>query len=216
VFIELVDSLRCLEPHDESWLVATIDRLDGRHIVEGSLGCPICRTVYPIRGGVLEMTVGRVVPHEPHDDVYGRMTTPSDDDVARCAALLGMEEPGGLYALGGAAGKVATALEQVAQGNLLLVSPTDDVVLAAGMSVVRAGGALPLAPGSLRGALLDASTATPAMLGQAQRALAAGGRLVAPAHASLPAGVRELARDAREWVAVNEGAVSAPVALRRR
>jgi hypothetical protein len=40
--------------------------------------------------------------------------------------------------------------------------------------------------------------------------------LVAPAHAPLPAGVRELARDEREWVAVKESAASAPVPLRRR
>ena len=216
MFIELVDSLRCPEPHDETWLVATIDRLDGRHIVEGSLGCPICRQVYPIRDGVVEMRRGETPPHPPHDDTYGRMTLPSDDDVSRCAALLGMAEPGGLYVLAGAAGKVTNGLEQVTEGKLLLVSPTDDVVLTSDMSVLRASGTLPVAACVVRGVLLDAASATELFLAQAERALVAGGRLVAPAHAPLPAGVRELARDEREWVAVKERAASAPVPLRRR
>lgn len=216
VFIELVDSLRCPEPHDQTWLVATIDRLDGRHIVEGSLGCPICRNVYPVRGGVVDMRRGTAGGLPPRDDAYGRMTSPSDEDVSRCAALLGMAEPAGLYVLAGAAGKVADALEQVTEGKLLLLSPTDDVAVASGQSVVRASGALPLAAGVARGVLLDEASATEGFLAQAERALAPGGRLVAPAHAPLPAGVRELARDEREWVAVKEGGASAPVPLRRR
>jgi hypothetical protein len=37
MFIELVDALRCPVPHEESWLVASADRMEARHIVDGTL-----------------------------------------------------------------------------------------------------------------------------------------------------------------------------------
>jgi len=52
MFIELVDSLRCLTPHEETWLVASVAEMSGRHIIDGRLGCPICRRSYPVREGV--------------------------------------------------------------------------------------------------------------------------------------------------------------------
>ena len=52
MFIELVDSLRCVNVHEDTWLVAAVARMDGRHIVDGTLGCPLCRREYPIRDGV--------------------------------------------------------------------------------------------------------------------------------------------------------------------
>jgi len=49
----------------------------------------------------------------------------------------------------------------------------------------------------------------------AVRALVAGARLVAPAGAAVPAGVRELARDEADWVGERDAAPSPPVPLRR-
>ena len=42
MFIELVDALRCPVAHAESWLVAAAIRMEARHIVDGTLGCPVC------------------------------------------------------------------------------------------------------------------------------------------------------------------------------
>ena len=36
MFIELVDSLRCVASHEETWLVASVSRMDGRHVVEAA------------------------------------------------------------------------------------------------------------------------------------------------------------------------------------
>jgi hypothetical protein len=216
VFIEIVDTLRCPVAHEDSWLVARIDRLEGRHIITGSLGCPICKSRYSIEHGVVDMTGGARQPQTGETDAFSTMMAPHEDDVARAAALLNLSEPGGTVVLAGAAGKLADALEQLTSANFLLISPTDDVPLAPPRSVVRAAGTLPIASGVLKGLLADAISASPTFLDAAQRALAPGGRLVAPAHAPVPVGVREIARDAREWVAVKTDAPSAIVPLQRR
>jgi hypothetical protein len=72
-----------------------------------------------------------------------------------------------------------------------------------------------MASGSVRGVALDIHHAESPWLADAVRVLRAGGRLVAPASAPLPAGTRELARDDREWVAVAEGTPATIIPLRR-
>ena len=42
MFIELTDHLRCPEDHDEQFWCLLPDRLDGRSVKEGQLGCPVC------------------------------------------------------------------------------------------------------------------------------------------------------------------------------
>lgn len=215
MFIELVDTLRCPRAHDETWLVARIDRLDGRHIVTGSLGCPICNAQYPIAGGILDMRdvdAAAILP----PDLVASVLPPNDDDVARAAALLGLSEPGGVVVLSGGAALLADRLEELTSVNLILVSPTSPVPRSPFRSIVLTSDRLPLATGAVKGVLADAATATPAFLNDAQRALSTGGRLVAPAHTPLPAGVDELARDAREWVAVKGASPSGMVSLGRR
>ena len=56
MFIELVDSLRCIVPHDDTWLVASVGRMDGRHVIDGTLGCPVCHRQFPIRDGAAWFT----------------------------------------------------------------------------------------------------------------------------------------------------------------
>ncbi len=229
MFIELVDTLRCPRAHEETWLVARIDRLDGRHIVAGSLGCPICRAQYPIAEGILDMrdagsagadseALGQAGPldDDTRSEAASVVGPPNDDDVARAAALLGLTEPGGVVVLSGDAGVLADRLEQLASVNLMLVQPTPHVSRSAYHSIVLTSGRLPLAAGAAKGVLVDSSTATPTFLDDAQRALSAGGRLIAPAGAPLPRDVQELARDEREWVAVKRERPSGMVTLARR
>ena len=40
--IDVAELLRCPVAHEDTWLVARVDRMAGRHIVDGALGCPIC------------------------------------------------------------------------------------------------------------------------------------------------------------------------------
>jgi uncharacterized protein YbaR (Trm112 family) len=201
VHIDLLETLRCPRPHEESWLVATFDRMVGRQVAEGTLGCPVCRATFPIVGGVArfddEAPPGRAVTEAP--------ATPSSsleggDDPLRLAALLALAEGGGLAVLSGSwAREAAGVAEIVPDVHLLLLDPVgwDRRVeeSAETISVVLAAGRLPIAPASARGVALDDRHAGSGMMDAAARALRAGGRLVAPVESALPEGVSELVRD---------------------
>jgi uncharacterized protein YbaR (Trm112 family) len=211
VFIELVSALRCPAPHEETWLVAASARMAGRRIVEGVLGCPVCHAEYAIRDGVAHFAEVA----GPPDDVPA---PPVDEaEVMRAAALLDLAAPGGLVILGGRWDAFATPLAELTDARFLLVNPVVRVPPSEQTSAVRAGDRLPVAPASARAVALDAATASDARLTSAVRVLRPAGRLVAPAACALPAGVTELARDDRHWVAerAHEAVVSVPIALRR-
>ena len=55
MFIELTDHLRCPADHDESFLVLLPDKMDGRSVRTGQLGCPVCGRTYAVMEGVLEL-----------------------------------------------------------------------------------------------------------------------------------------------------------------
>jgi hypothetical protein len=69
--IDLVDSLRCIAKHEDSWLVAGIEQMSGRHIVEGLLGCPICRAEYVVLDAVAYFGVPAHAPPAPVSDAAG-------------------------------------------------------------------------------------------------------------------------------------------------
>jgi hypothetical protein len=212
VFLELVDSLRCVRPHEDSWLIARADELVARHIVQGELGCPICEARYAVRDGVANFRgAERAFPSETSS------TAPQDASAAalRAAALLGLTEPGGLVVLAGEWSACADALHGLAEGvQLLALDPAPTLRSGGALSLALIPDALPLAAASARGIALDAAHATPSLLAAASRALAPGGRLIAPASARVPESLQELARDDEQWVAAApRSSVSAPVRI---
>jgi hypothetical protein len=212
MFIELVDVLRCLEPHEDTWLVASVTRWDGRHIVEGVLGCPACRREYVVSGGITWF----VDPSAARDG--GRLTTAAPtappDRVARAAALLGLTEGGGTILLGGDWVECAHALVELGAGQVVLVNAAPSSPSAQEVSSIVVGDRLPLAAGALRGVALGGEAATTALVAAAVRALRPRGRLVAPSSVAVPDGMTELARDDEDWVAERVGSVSPPVSIR--
>ena len=207
MFIEFVESLRCPAPHEESWLVAAAERMQGRIIVSGLLGCPVCGARYPIEDGVTYLGAAPSASRPPAGP-----PPPGDDEPLRAAALLALVEPGGTVALVGEWGRLRSGLRALADVHLLLVDPPFDARSEDGASVLRTAAALPLAAGSVRGIALDMPAARrPAVLAGAVEALRTRGRLVGPAAVALPAGVTELARDDREWVAERDAPARRPV-----
>src|SRR6185312_15233461 len=83
MFIPLVDVLRCVKPHDDTWLVASIERADERDIVTGMLGCPICFAEYPIREGVVFFAENAPTP---------AYVAPTEEDAMRLAAALDLTD----------------------------------------------------------------------------------------------------------------------------
>lgn len=208
MFVELIDHLRCLRPHEESWLVATADVTDERDIVEGMLGCPVCRAEYRIAGGIARFA-DPSTPTPP--------ATADETEAMRLAAFLGLAEPHGFVVLTGTLGAHAPLIHRLADVHLLLVNPPPGAPMGAGLSGLTAGDWLPLASGSAHAVGLDMS-ATAALVHSAIAALRSGGRLVAPASLALPAGATELARDGAVWVAQRDAAPSParPIPLRRK
>lgn len=196
MFIEIVDALRCPRPHADSWLVAAAVETRDRCLVRGTLGCPVCHTEYAIVDGVVDFAsddaaadvTDDVADHEPGDEAM------------RLAALLDLSTAGGTIAVGGTWDRALDPLLDLADVRAFVLEPVDRWIPREPLGAVR-GALLPIAPASLRGVALDLRTASSARLAAAVQGLRARGRLVAPAAAPLPDGVRELARDARHWVA---------------
>lgn len=213
MFIELVDSLRCVEPHEATWLVASVTRMDGRHIVDGTLGCPTCRREYPITGGVGVFDDAPASRERTAERGAAREADPGR--VLRAAALLGLSEGGGLVLLGGDWAACAPALAVLAPSHYVTVNAAAGLPEIEALSHLRVGSSLPFAAGSVRAVALDAGTATPALVASAAAVLRGSGRLVAPASVPVPNGITVLARDAEDWVGERASPPSLPITLRR-
>lgn len=205
MFTPLVDILRCPNSHDETWLVASIDRSEDRDIREGTLGCPVCLAEYPIREGVVRFAEGVSPPP----------ATQREDDAVRLAAALDLTDGRMTAVLQGVWGALAPIVRGMSPAQLLLVNPPLGIASGDGVSIVQATTA-PLARGSADAVAFDAS-ASEAMVESLVASLKGGGRMLGPAAASLPDGLTELVRDDDVWVAqLAPGSMSSPIKLKRR
>jgi len=200
MFIELVDMLRCPNRHEDSWLVLAADRTNGRDVMDGTLGCPICHAEYPIVAGVARFggpPVARTCP-------------PDASESLRLAALLDLTDARGYAILVGETGNHAPPMRHLTDAQLLLVDPPPDVEMGSGLSglTTSLASVLPLAAASARAIALD-DHVTPTLLDAALHVLAPGGRLLAPITLPLPTQTTELARDERNWLAERTGEAQA-------
>jgi hypothetical protein len=192
--IELTDHLRCLSDHAESFLVLLPDLMDGRRVLRGTLGCPVCGRVVPVEQGVAEFGAG------PPSD--GRTVLSAE----AISAFLGVSGPGGFLALAGGVTAVAAELAALLPGiALVLVNPpagTADSVMG---SVLRAG-RLPLKQGSMRGVVIgrDAAEAD-GWITDAIGAVLPGLRVVVEGGGPPPDGVELLAMVEGCWVGKKQG-----------
>ncbi|HEX8850336.1 MAG TPA: hypothetical protein VF761_12445 [Gemmatimonadaceae bacterium] len=196
---EIVDTLRCLGAHEESWLVAAADVTEDRHIMRGILGCPTCRARYPIEDGVADFTGGRPrhVAVEPDGPPL------EEGDALKLAAMLDLTEAGGYVLLLGRWARLASALREIVPVMVIVANAPPDVVMGAGVSGVHVGDRLPLAASSARGAAIDGGSA--ALAESAIAAVRSGGRIVGEASLEPPVDVELLARDERHWVGTRRG-----------
>jgi uncharacterized protein YbaR (Trm112 family) len=209
MFVEIVDALRCPRDHEESWLVLAAQHTEDRHVLEGTLGCPVCRAEYPIHRGIADFTDPATTTHAPSGAQH---TLPPADHLA---AMLSLGDALGFAVLTGAWGTRADELVQTIDAPpLLLVDPPAGVAMGRGLSGLRAGTKLPLATGAARAVATDATD--PARVAEAARVARVGGRIVAPAESQVPEGVRELVRDDTLWVGERQPLPSAPVSLHVR
>jgi uncharacterized protein YbaR (Trm112 family) len=209
VFTELIDTLRCPNPHEDSWLVATSSKTAARHIITGKLGCPVCRASFEIvEGEVLFAGAGGLQSSRALDH----------DAAFRLAAQLHLlEAPQPILLTGRWSAAVAPLRTIVSTVIMFVADATSVVTLDERVSTLRMPATgIPLATGSLRAIALDAAHASPAVIADAARVLRSAGRLVVPAATPLDAALwRTLATDAEVIVAERLAVASAPIALRR-
>ena len=207
MFIPLVDLLRCVRPHEETWLVASIERTEARDIVDGTLGCPICLAEYRVEDGVVYFDAE---VDEPPPAVA------SDDEAMRLAAALELTDARMVAVLHGEWGAHARLVGELSPAQLLLINPPGGAMSGDGVSILVAATA-PLAHGSVHAVAID-SIADEAMTRSLCMALRGEGRMFGRLATPIPTGLVELARDGEVWVARRppETVESAPVQLGRK
>lgn len=212
MFVELIDHLRCPQAHEETWLVMTADETRDRHVIRGSLGCPVCQRRYPVAGGTVHF-------EETGADALPPAFAPAptgEDWPLRLAAFLDLAEGGGAVGLYGTWARYAESLGDVAERvEPLAIAPAAATHPMLSAVVPPSRDRIPLATGALRAVAVDAAPGgdPAAVLAEAARLVRAGGRLLAPAGAPVPIGVTELARDADWWVGAREAAPSAVMSI---
>jgi len=209
--IEFIDLLRCPRRHADSWLIAAFNRMDGRLVVDGTLGCPVCNAEYPISGGVADFRAKVGEPYPIRSAASVRVAIPEpeterDDDVMRLAAMLGLSRPGMLVLLAGSVAPLSHRLAALTSARVLNLNPNAaDIGDSDAVGSIMIDSAVPIASRSVDGIALDAAAASLDLVEEAVRVLKPGGRLTAPASVLLPASLRELARDKLSVVAESVG-----------
>jgi hypothetical protein len=198
VFIELLDLLRCINAHEDTWLVASFKTVSNRFVLDGTLGCPTCSAKYPITTGVADFTAGADLP--PRKTGEWAATLEREEIATRAGAFLDVTEPGATVVLGGSWARAAQELSLMTGARVLALNPESGVEESETVGLLLVGSEIPVAPGSVLGVALDASFPA-GIVASAVKAVRAGGRIVGPTAIPPPSELTVLARDEDYWVA---------------
>lgn len=155
--IELTDHLRCPGDHPEAFVVLLPATMDGRDVIAGDLGCPVCGWSIHWDDRIPDFGGGTVSTASP----------PFDADAL--AALLGVDGPGGWIALAGSLAGLAPALADLLPGvSVIAVNPPGAVSDDPRIQVLRSG-RWPIRRASMRGVAVggDAAGFLPDAIGSA-------------------------------------------------
>jgi hypothetical protein len=194
----MLDLLRCVKPHEDTWLVASFHTVSNRFVKEGKLGCPICKTEYPIDRGVADFSMGISLPD--CDQARAEASHRREELATRAGAYLNATEPGAMFVLGGLWAFASYDLAAMSQVRVLAVNAPSQLEESETVGIASIGAEIPLAAGSVAGVALDAWFPS-AVIPSALRVLRPGGRLVGPANIDAPSGLTVIARDENYWVA---------------
>ena len=195
MFIELTEFLRCPVLHEEMHLILVPDRMVGRMVVEGTIGCPVCLREFPVRAGIAWFD--SQAPAEP--------AAPPDVDsllAEAVRALLGLSNPGGYVVLIGSASALAPGLAGLMGGvHFIGVNAPRSIEASPTLSLVVHGSGLPLRRGMARGVVLGGEVAVSPWLEEGARVVLDGLRLVAlRPDVREPVGVSPLGSGQGVWV----------------
>lgn len=193
----MLDLLRCVNAHEDTWLVASLKAISNRFVLDGTLGCPVCHAEYSIRKGIVDFRIGG----ETEELSAPTIPSVSREDLAmRIGAFLNATEPGATVVLGGSWAEAAQELSVMTETRVLALNPGERVEESETVGLLRVGDKIPLAPGSVLGVALSSSS-SPEIISSALKVVRPGGRIVGPATIDAPTDVVVLARDDSYWVA---------------
>jgi hypothetical protein len=194
----LTDQLDCPRCLDGGGLILLADRMDGRTVHAGQLGCPLCRTRFPVENGVGDFSEGA-------DAV---MAEQAAADALAVAALFGITEgPATVLMLGAFEGVADQLAGIVPDLRVVVAHPGARAASEAELvSVLRTGARVPLRAASMRAVLVGKHASD--RVADALRVCGLAGRIVMDgvsdaARAEVRAGgYRVVAEDADRMVAV--------------
>jgi len=197
VFIEMIDLLRCINAHEDTWLVASFREVTNRIVTEGTLGCPICGAEYEITNGVVDFTRGENIAE--YEAERAHVSHRREELATRAGAYLDTTQPGATIVLAGLWAYAAQELAEMADLRVIAVNAPRAVKESERVGLVRSAGLIPLASNSCHGVALDAwfNVVT---VDDAVRVAKPLGRIVGPTSLSASTAV-VLAHDEQYWVA---------------
>ena len=135
MIVDLADALRCIRPHEPAALITSVERLAGRQIVTGSLGCPVCDARYPVIDGaaVFDAAASERSRGAP------AVAPATEAGVIRIGALLDLIDPAGWVLLEGETSAAGAALHALLDTAVVLLNPPGDTVGSEGQMNVLIG-----------------------------------------------------------------------------
>ncbi len=182
----LTDGLTCPRCGPEFGLILLATRMDERRVLDGALGCSNCRDRYPVVGGFGDL---RQEPRAPIQPAVSE-PDPTEDEIVRAGALLGVVGGSGRVALIGKAARFAPALAgRITDLDWIAISPfATQWKEQEGVDRILVDEALPFRDRTLRGVMIEGDSGG---VGIAEAI-----RVLAPAHRLVlfdpPAGTRDL------------------------
>lgn len=198
--IEMIDLLRCVNAHEDSWLVASFRGITNRIVIDGTLGCPICSAEYEIRNGVPDFTRGESITDAENE--RSAVSHKREELATRAGAYLDAAQAGTTIVLGGQWAYAAQELADMTDLRVIALNAPPGVEESDRVGLVRVAHAIPLASGSVHGAALDAWF-DKRVIAEAARITRAGGRIVGATSFPAPTTSVVLAHDDHYWVAEN-------------
>src|SRR5438105_6502811 len=197
MFIELLDLLRCINAHEETWLVTSFKSISNRFVLEGTLGCPTCSAEYRISEGVGRFGVRPAASEVPRNPMSRRER---EALATRAGAFLNLTEPGATVVLGGRWAEAAQELSVMTETRIFALNAARHVGESETVGLLEVNREIPLAASSVEGVAIDPSFPAE-ILSSAVKVVRPGGRIVGPASIELPGDLTILARDPSYWVA---------------
>lgn len=194
----MIDLLRCINAHEDSWLVASFKEVTNRMVIEGTLGCPICSAEYQIKNGVVDFTGGE--RSTEGGDERAAATHRREELATRAGAYLDATQPGATIVLGGLWAYAAHELAEMADVRVIAMNAPTKVKESERVGLILIDRAIPLAANSAHGVALDAWFKR-ATVGDAMRITRPVGRVVGPTLHAPPEGSVVLAHDEQYWIA---------------